>query len=96
LVFQLPLTLLPLPWRGGDGEESVGGGRPMAYPRHVPPPPEGAPIYFFNEAQKHTPLSCHYFAQRGFRKTNRPLKILGAGGLGLGFSCVASSGRVGH
>lgn len=32
----------------------------------------------------------------GFRQTNRPLKILGARGLGKGFSCVASSIRVGH
>lgn len=60
--------------------------------------PQGSSYMFFHHDTKthyaFLPLLCSEL--QGFRKTNRPLKILGARDLGQGFSCAASSVRVGH
>lgn len=60
--------------------------------------PRGSSYVFFQHDTKthyaFLPLLCSEL--QGFRKTNRPLKILGARDLGQGFSCFASSVRVGH
>lgn len=60
--------------------------------------PQGSSYIFFQRGTKTHYAFLPLLRSKlwGFRKTNRPLKILGARGLGQGFSCVASSIRVGH
>lgn len=103
LLFQLPLTVSSVLERGWTGRKALVGRDPCCpvYPwitRHVLCLPEGSSYMFVQHDTKthdaFLPLLCSEL--QGFRKTNRPLKILGARDAGQGFSCTPSSVRVGH
>lgn len=66
--------------------------------RHVAGLPQGSSYTFVQHNKRaheaFLPLLCS--GLQGFRKTNKPLKILGSRDEGQGFSCAASRVRVAH